>query len=456
MRRIAAIAGLTMRGAVRSRIVGILALTLAGMVIGLPLTVSGDGTLEGHLQVLLGFSLGAVGGLLGLAAVGSGCGAMAMDIQDRKIQLLATKPVRPLEIWLGKALGLLLLQGLLLAGCGAGVYGMLRWTLRSERWNDPASVEGAGALLVSRASAVPAVAGAREQAQAVYDREVGTDPMLAAADRSLALAAILRRVEAQGFTVAPGGERVWPVRLPSAPDGRRPLTLQFRFAKSVPDIETVSGIWRIRVPGTGRAFEQAGAWRPQIRNRLSVPAEVAGRSRDLELSFENRDAAAALLFDPRRGVELQVEQGTFETNFLRALGLIYCRLILLTAIGLAVGTMFSLPVAVLCAFCLVLLLHLGDTLDAMAAQPRYFGTGSGQDSALVSVADRGLRGMYWMLDAGVRPLQGPNPAEALAGGRRISWRESGHAAGLQIGLYGGILAILSAASLRRRELGAVP
>lgn len=455
MRRIAAIAGLTIRGAVRSRAVPVLAFALALAVVGLPLTVAGDGTLEGHVQVLLGFSLGAVGGLLGLAAAGSGCGTMALDIRERKIHLLVTKPVRPLEIWLGRALGLAAVQGLLLAASGAGVYGMLRWTLRSELGQAAGQDARIGSLLASRAAAFPTVPGAREQAEEIYEREVRTDPQLARADRAVALEAILRAVESRAFSVAPETERLWPVRLACRPDPDWPLVLQFRFAKSAPDVEPVSGTWRIRIPGSDRVFEQSGSWRPQVLHRLEIPASVAGGGRDLQIGWSHR-GEASLVFDPRGGIELQTPRGSFEANFVRALALIYARILLLTAIGLAAGTMFSLPVAALFSACLILLLHLGDTLDARAVEPGFFGDSSGTGSAIAEFADRGLRGMYRALGAGVRPLRGPDAIEALGGGRRISWPETARAAGIQVALYGGFLALLSAASLGRRELGGAP
>lgn len=455
MRRIAAIAGLTIRGAVRSRAVTVLACALAFVVIGLPLTITGDGTVEGHVQVLLGFSLGAVAGLLGLAAVGAGCGAMALDIRDRRIHLLSTKPVRPLEIWLGRALGLAVVQGLLLAASGAGVYGMLRWSLRAELWKASGQEARIGGLLASRASAVPTAPGTRELADEIYEREIRTDPQLARAERTVALEAILRTVERRAFSVAPDAERVWPVRLACRTDGDRPLVLQFRFAKSTPDVEPVSGTWRARVPGKDWVFEQSGEWRPQVLHRIEIPASVTDGGRDLEIAWIHRDEAS-LVFDPQRGIEVQVPRGVFETNFLRALALIYARLLLLTAIGLAAGTLFSLPVAALCSACLILFLHLGDTLDAMAAQSDYFGDSAGKNSALTVIANRGLRGMYRTLDAGTRPLRGTDVKAELGNGRRISWLEVARAAGVQVGLYGGFLALLSAASLGRRELGAAP
>ncbi|MDZ4198094.1 MAG: hypothetical protein U1E27_02290, partial [Kiritimatiellia bacterium] len=110
MRSLWAIALCTLRGTIRARGVWILAALLATLVIALPLTLQGDGTPAGQARVLIGFTLGAVSAVLSLAALGSGCAAVALEIQNRQIHQLVTKPVRPLTLWLGKWLGLMLLQ----------------------------------------------------------------------------------------------------------------------------------------------------------------------------------------------------------------------------------------------------------------------------------------------------------------------------------------------------------
>ena len=107
MRRIIAIAGLTMRTAIRSRLLMLAACGVALAVFGLPAVLHGDGTLGGQVQLLLYYPLGFTGMLLALGAVWAGAAMVAVEVDRGTAALLVTKPVRPIELWLGKWLGLL-------------------------------------------------------------------------------------------------------------------------------------------------------------------------------------------------------------------------------------------------------------------------------------------------------------------------------------------------------------
>ena len=56
----------------------------------------------------------------------AGCAAVSLEIQERQIHLIVTKPVRRAQIWLGKWLGLLILNAALIAFSGAVVYFLLQ------------------------------------------------------------------------------------------------------------------------------------------------------------------------------------------------------------------------------------------------------------------------------------------------------------------------------------------
>ena len=101
MNRILAIAGIAIRNAVRSRVVIILLGILLLVIIGLPLTVKGDGTIAGQVRILLSYTLGFVSFILSLATLWAGCAAVSLEIQEKQIHLVVTKPVRRVQIWLG-------------------------------------------------------------------------------------------------------------------------------------------------------------------------------------------------------------------------------------------------------------------------------------------------------------------------------------------------------------------
>src|SRR5512145_2734036 len=119
MRRIFVIARLTWKAAFRFRLFWVLSALLMGSVVVLPLLLKHDGTARGFTQILLTYTLSVITTLLGLATLWLGCGTLARDIEDCQMQVVAVKPIARWQIWLGKWLGLLMLNAALLAVSGA-------------------------------------------------------------------------------------------------------------------------------------------------------------------------------------------------------------------------------------------------------------------------------------------------------------------------------------------------
>src|SRR3954462_11878474 len=122
MQRVLAIAWLTWKAAFRFRLFLVLILLLLGAVVGLPLLIKDDGTARGFTQILLTYTLSAITALLGLSTLWLACGTLARDIEDCQIQMVAVKPIARWQIWLGKWLGIISLNALLLAIAGGSVF----------------------------------------------------------------------------------------------------------------------------------------------------------------------------------------------------------------------------------------------------------------------------------------------------------------------------------------------
>src|SRR5881628_279425 len=127
MQRCLAIAFLTWRAAFRFRLFWVLTFLLLASVVALPLLIKDDGTARGFTQILLTYTLSVITSLLGLATLWLACGILARDIEECQLQMVAVKPIARWQIWLGKWLGILLLNATLLALSGASVYGLLLW-----------------------------------------------------------------------------------------------------------------------------------------------------------------------------------------------------------------------------------------------------------------------------------------------------------------------------------------
>src|SRR6266516_5424373 len=110
---------LTWKAAFRFRLFWVLTALLLGSVVILPLLIKDDGTARGFTQILLTYTLSVITTLLGFTTLWLACGTLARDVEECQMQMVAVKPVARWQIWMGKWLGILLLDATLLAVAGA-------------------------------------------------------------------------------------------------------------------------------------------------------------------------------------------------------------------------------------------------------------------------------------------------------------------------------------------------
>src|SRR6478672_10585441 len=125
MQQLFAITALTWKAALRFRLFLAISVFLLLAVVGLPILVKDDGTARGFTQILLTYTMSAITALLGISTLWLACGTLARDIEECQMQMVAVKPIARWQIWLGKWLGLLALNGALLLISGASVYVLL-------------------------------------------------------------------------------------------------------------------------------------------------------------------------------------------------------------------------------------------------------------------------------------------------------------------------------------------
>src|ERR1700674_3352923 len=127
MQPLLAIIWLTWKAALRFRLFLVVAVLLLGSVVALPLLLKDDGTARGFTQILITYTLSAITALLGLSTLWLACGTLARDIEECQMQVVAVKPIARWQIWLGKWLGIVSLNAVLLMLSGGAVYVLLQW-----------------------------------------------------------------------------------------------------------------------------------------------------------------------------------------------------------------------------------------------------------------------------------------------------------------------------------------
>jgi hypothetical protein len=454
MQRIFAIAGLTWKAALRFKLFLVIAALLVLAVVGLPLVIKDDGTAQGFTQIILTYTLSAITALLGLSTLWLSCGTLARDIEECQIQVVATKPIARWQIWLGKCLGIVSLNAALLAIAGGCVFGLLQW--RANKL--PADVQKTlhDEILVARGSA--------KEANSDADIEADTERILQNRLKSTSVEKvdvpevrkqIREQVKADYQLVPPSFQRVWKIDLGALKNSLagKPLQLRVKFnsAQKSPS-GTFVALWQVGVPQKTKFWEsEPMSLAPDTFHEFEIPPDLFDDKGVLTITFINRNSVA-LLFPLDEGVEVLYPEGGFALNFARGLGIIFCWMALMAAVGLMAASFLSFPVASFFALAMMILVFSSGTLtDAIESGSVAAGneeTGQAGHSMLDVVLLPTFKGVLAVISL----VKNYSPVEALSTGRSITWGELGSAFAQVVLLVGGIFSIAGIYFFSRREL----
>ena len=451
LRRWRGLAGLALRLAVRSRQVASLIVLLVVACVVVPLFMQGDGTPDGLVRAILRYALTLTGWILGVATLVMGSLSISREREDRPLQLLAVKPVQVWELWLGKWLALVALNGalLLLAAVLMGV------SLGARLWHMPAADRAQGlAALTCRQTLKPLPVEEGSSALIRKMDEMRHAGLIARpmADDAMAEEARFHLGE-ELLVVGPGATRQWTFALP---DRMAPaadvLVLRIKFSIPGRSQQTVSGIWTLQLPSgsNGVAIPMARCAAGVVSLPLAVPDIRRGKT--LVIRFVNGDEphSTTFILDRAQGVELRVRGSGFVRNLLKGLLLQWGRLAVLAALSVTLGACFSSPVAVFAALGLVIAFSLAGFFTAES--------GGHDDCALHDHADPSP---HWTVRAGrvlgkpvawvVAPIRKLEVVEAVAAGERIGTRETVSGFFLLAAGYPLVLGWIGGRVLKRRE-----
>jgi len=454
MQRIFAIAWLTWKAALRFKLFLVIAVLLILAVVGLPLVIKDDGTAQGFTQIILTYTLSAITALLGLSTLWLSCGTLARDIEECQIQVVATKPIARWQIWLGKWLGIVTLNASLLAISGACVFGLLQW--RATKLPAAEQKILREQVLVARGSAKEPVnpAEIESDTEQVFQERLKSSPV-EKVDEQEVKKQIREQVKAQLQLVPPSYERVWKIDLGSAKNylAGKPLQLRVKFnaAQKSPS-GTYVALWQVGVPDKTKFWQsEPMSLAPDTFHEFEIPPDLFDASGVLTIAFRNPNPTA-LLFPLADGLEVLYPEGGFGLNFARGLGIIFCWMALLAALGLMAASFLSFPVATFFSLAM-LLVALSSGMLAESVESGSVAAGN-EETGLAghSMADIVLIPAFKGVLAVISLVKSYSPVEALSNGRSITWGELGLAFAQIVLLVGGIFAVAGIFFFNRREL----
>lgn len=384
MHRVLAIASNTLKQAVRMKLALVFSLLLLILLPVMAFGVTGDGTLKGRLQTFVSYGISLVSLLLSLLTIFAAIHTTTSDITQRQVYTVLTKPIRRWEFLLGKFLGILTLNSVLLVLFGGIIYGVVMAAPRFYRdsvHHLPVSPAEAKELhdqfytARARVLARPIVV-TDEEIQAEYDR-LHNNQMLDQFFPGASVRKLKERLRgiilSQKSSVIVGGQRLWEFDNIRPQDPNEDIFVRFKLdVATTPPDEQIYAKWaagdfrRVRRGEETLLFERDLKHPIRTFRELALPSEVIADDGYLGVLFYNRpqlNQTVVMFSDGQRNkaadeqsFSILYRAGTFTGNYLRGLLVLFFRLFFLTALAIWAATFLSFPVAVLLAlvlFCTV-------------------------------------------------------------------------------------------------------
>lgn len=450
MSRIVAIAQLTWKAAFRFRLFWVLTTLLLGSVVVLPLLIKHDGTARGFTQILLTYSLMTITALLGFATLWLACGTLARDIEDCQMQVVAVKPIARWQIWLGKWLGITLLNFALLVVAAGGLYALLQWRARQLPPEQQRVLRDE--IFVARAGIKEPPREIDSYVEQVFQqrlKETPVPPEQQAEVRNNIREHLLSRLQ----VVPPGAQRFWKLEFGLRKNFLKdqPLFARLKFfAAQTNALGTYQGTLALGDPRNPLSRVIPVSLAAETFHEFQVPANVFDEQGNVMIAFAN-GSSTALLFPLDEGMELLYREGGFALNFTRGVLMILFWLALLAALGLASASFLSFPVAAFFSFTLLVIV-LSSGSVSMIVDEGYAIRPTDDMSTAARILNAGLMTFFKGVVAVVHVVQTFSPVEALSTGRSITWLQLARGCGQVVLLTGGLLAIGGIYMFTRREL----
>ncbi len=452
LQRLVAVARLTMKAAFRFKLIPWLLLLLGTSILSIPHLVSHNSTAEMFTQVQLTYSLMAVTVILGVSTVWLSCGVLNHDFQRHHMVLIASKPIHRWEIWLGKWLGILCLNTMLLFLSGTGIYALLLGhaqdlpKVEQERLHQ--------SVLTSRSSVVETAPDEEAEVRLLYQKR-SQKASVAAMDPAMVKERLREEVRWMNQLVKPGHRRIWKLQVGQSIQQESGDHLQIRvkfYASWFEDREEHPTVWMVGSPESPQRWERQMNLSPMTTHEWSVPANLIDPDGWLQVECHNY-TESSLVFRLEDGMEVLYSSGGFLKNYVMALIVLLSWMALLSALGLWAATFASLPVATFLIMTLVLLCSSEQLFKSIVTEGTISSVDEHSGKAAWTHLDWLMVPVFKVIYQFTTALRSVQPIESLVTGRSIptiAWLV--HLAGL-CGILCFFLGGWGVYILQRKELG---
>lgn len=460
MRSIWAVATNTIKQALRMKIAAAFVVLLLVCLPVMSILMTGDGTLKGRLQTFVSYSLSLTSLLLCLLTIVVSVYSLTSDIKQKQIYTVITKPVRRSGLLLGKLIGVVLLDGTLLVLFSVIIYGITIYMPKFQNVADEELTQVDNEFYTARASITPPEADVSEEVTSKLQEldeleksgQLDLDQVFRGLSREQIIAELNSQKKLEKRAAEIGRTLIWEFHNVKPLDPNESLFVRFKYDVSItPADSQVYSQWFVgdyRQTKYGPELETpiySLARKDPVRTfrEIEVPADAVAEDGYLAVGFINVPLNnTVVIFPLEDGLEVLYKADTFSANFIRAVLLIFFRLIFLACLAILASSFLSFPVAIL--FCLVIFFTA--TVSSFVLES--FDLLSKNISSVYSYTLRPVIQILPQFDKF-------NPAKFLVPARLLSWSFLATAAGLMVCIKASLLLLIGLLIFSFREIAKV-
>jgi len=352
--------------AIRMRLPVVLIVGVMVIVPVLPFVLDSGDRLEYRLQTFLSWSTMAVSLLLSLMTLFLAISTIVRELERKQVFLTMTKPITRWEYLVGKWLGIIVLNVVMVSTATVGIYAFSLYLEQQPARDEFDRLAIRERVLVARSATVPLPSDPElfprlfeqraELMQATKPETYG-EPGTAMKDLSPEhLKEVRKALLNQWYSIGPRQTQTYVFEnLGVAKETAQEVQLRLEpTARS--NVQDTSGKVFLTFRINGRPYMPFGRpfidFSPETVHSLWIPTHVIDENGRLEVEIFNPLLAGnipqpTITFNTTDGLEVLYRVGSFGPNLARSMVMLWSRLCFLAMLGLLAGTTLSFPVAAL-------------------------------------------------------------------------------------------------------------
>ncbi|HOW72362.1 MAG TPA: hypothetical protein PKY77_17325 [Phycisphaerae bacterium] len=459
MSRIWAVARHTIAESIRTKTALVFMAMMVALLVILPFKFNGDGvTLQSRIQGVLDLSITGTSALLSIMTVFLACSCLANEIRLHQIYMIVTKPIPRWQFFLGKWLGISLLNFTLLLLAAITVWSFTWLYLRNLPTFEEDRMAVKYNVLTVRYGAKmeePDFANQVEERFRTLREEGRLDNVNQSGQAELRsqIDADLRK---SWRSLGPGEYKdfTFSNMLVDRSDEEGVLYMRFKpMSPSGADGAEFQAAWQAGDHNDKDTLGpvQTGSFRAERFHEVPIPAWTVNNENVLRLRIQNTSQRETILFEGADSFEVLFDIGTFHWNIARAFSIVWCRLAFLAVLGLLCSTFLSFPVACMGVFIVLFIASsttfLGEAIEWFSPKPLEKGALAMLKTAFMYT----VQGILWLIPDFGRY----DPASTVVAGRVVPLKWVIESVVVLVAIKGFLMGLLGTVIFTRRELAQV-